>query len=184
MILVAFLGLALALVPVLGGSLRRLGDLRLRVPGLLWLALASQVALIALPGPRTWWRVGLNLALYPLGLAFVWWNRRVPGMGLIGLGAACNLLAILANGGVMPASAAAVRAAGISVEPGLFANSAVLEHPRLLFLGDVIAVPWPPALANVLSVGDVLIALGAAYLLHRAAGSRLPGARRASTDAP
>lgn len=178
MILVAFLALALALVPLAGGSLRRLGTLRLRAPGLLLLALASQVALIALPGPGTWWRVGLNVALYPLGLAFVWLNRRVPGMRAIGLGAACNLVAILANGGVMPASAAAMRAAGIQAEPGLFANSAVLEHPRLLFLGDVIAIPRPLPLANVLSVGDVIIALGAAYLLHRVSGSRLTPARR------
>lgn len=179
MILVAVLALALALVPLAGGSLRRLGRLRLRAPLVLWLALASQVALIALPGPRTWWRVGLNLALYPLGLAFVWANRRVPGMWVIGLGAACNLVAIAANGGVMPASAAAMRAAGLEAAPGLFANSAVLEHPRLLFLGDVIPIPHPRPLANVLSVGDVVIVLGAIYLVHRVAGSRLAGPRRA-----
>lgn len=179
MILVVFLLLALALVPVAGGSLRRLGELRFRAPVLLWLALAAQLALIAVPGPRTWWRLGLNLALYPLGLAFVWLNRRVPGLWVVGLGALCNLLAILANGGVMPASAAAMRAAGLVAEPGLFANSAVLEHPRLLFLGDVIAIPrsWP--FANVLSIGDVLIALGAAAVVHRASGSRLLGRRPA-----
>jgi hypothetical protein len=178
MILVVFLLLALALVPIAGGSLRRLGELRFRAPVLLWLALAAQVALIALPGPRTWWRVALNLSLYPLGLAFVWLNRRVPGLWVVGLGALCNLLPILANGGVMPASAAAMRAAGLEAAPGLFANSAVLEEPRLLFLGDVIAIPrsWP--FANVLSVGDVLIALGAAVVVHRATGSRLFGPRR------
>jgi len=32
----------------------------------------------------------------------------------------------------------------------------------------------------VLSVGDVLIALGAAVVLHRASGSRLLGRRRSS----
>lgn len=178
MILVAFLALALALVPLAGGSLRALGRLRFRAPLLLWLALGAQVVLIAIPGPRTWWRVGLNLALYPLGLAFVWLNRRVPGLWVIGLGAMCNLLPILANGGVMPASAAAMRAAGLAESPDLFANSAVLAHPRLLFLGDVIAIPgsWP--FANVLSVGDVLIALGAAYVIHRVCGSRLGGTRR------
>lgn len=175
MILVVFLGFALALVPLVGGSLRRLGELRFHAPILLWLALAAQVALIAVPGPRTWWRLALNLGLYPPGLWFVWLNRRVPGLWVVGLGAPCNLLPILANGGVMPASASAVRAAGLEAEPGLFANSAVLEDPRLLFLGDVIAIPrsWP--FANVLSAADVLIALGAAVVIHRASGSRLLG---------
>lgn len=39
MILVVALVLALALVPLGGGRLRRLSTLRLRSPGLLWLAL-------------------------------------------------------------------------------------------------------------------------------------------------
>lgn len=47
----------------------------------------------------------------------------------------------------------------------------------LLFLGDVFAIPasWP--FANVFSVGDVLIAVGAAYSIHATCGSRLVPAR-------
>ena len=47
----------------------------------------------------------------------------------------------------------------------VFANAAYVEHARLWFLGDVFAIPasWP--LANVFSVGDVLIALGAAWAI-------------------
>jgi hypothetical protein len=64
------------------------------------------------------------------------------------------------------------------VDPGAFTNSTVLENPRLLFLGDVLAIPasWP--FANVLSIGDVVIALGAAYTIHRVCGSRLAGRPR------
>jgi hypothetical protein len=49
----------------------------------------------------------------------------------------------------------------------------VLEHPRLLFLGDIFATPrdWP--MANVYSVGDFVILLGVVVLLHRVSGSRL-----------
>jgi hypothetical protein len=45
--------------------------------------------------------------------------------------------------------------------------------PRLAFLGDVFAVPasWP--LSNVFSVGDMLIAVGLAWGVHRICGSRL-----------
>jgi hypothetical protein len=177
-ILVVVLVLAVALVPLGGGRLGRLWGLRLRSPWLLWLALAAQVVLIALPGEETSWRVALNVATYPLGLAWVWRNRDVPGMWVVGLGAACNLTAILANGGVMPASARALEIAGLATDPDVFTNSAVLADPRLLFLGDVIPTPsWLP-FANVVSPGDVLIVLGLAYGIHRVAGSRLAGRPR------
>ena len=182
LILVAFLVLALALVPLGGGRLRGLTALRFRAPGLLWLALGAQVVLMAFPGPETWWRVAANVATYPLGIGWVWLNRRIPGLWLVGVGAACNLLPILVNGGVMPASAHALQVAGISADAGVFTNSTVLAEPKLLFLGDVIAIPasWP--LANVLSAGDVVIALGAAYTLHRVTGSRLAGRPRPAVD--
>ena len=38
----------------------------------------------------------------------------------------------------------------------------LVAHPRLLFLGDILAVPHAVPLANVYSVGDVCIAIGAA----------------------
>jgi hypothetical protein len=57
-------------------------------------------------------------------------------------------------------------------EPG-FQNSTALADPRLAFLGDVFSLPasWP--LSNVFSVGDVLIALGVVWALHRIGRSRL-----------
>ena len=48
-----------------------------------------------------------------------------------------------------------------------------LVEPRLAFLGDVFSLPasWP--LSNVFSVGDILIALGIVWALHRICRSRL-----------
>jgi hypothetical protein len=94
-------------------------------------------------------------------------------MPLVALGAALNLLVISVNGGVMPASPSALAGAGLPVnEPG-FQNSTALAEPRLAFLGDVFSLPasWP--LSNVFSVGDVLIALGVVWALHRICRSRL-----------
>jgi hypothetical protein len=104
-------------------------------------------------------------------------------MLLTALGAALNLLAITANGGVMPASPAALARAGLADDPG-FQNSTVLADPRLAFLGDVFAVPasWP--LSNVFSIGDVLIAAGLAWGLHRVCGSRLVPRWTGNTGAP
>jgi hypothetical protein len=95
-------------------------------------------------------------------------------------GGALNLLAISANGGVMPASAWAIARSGLEARDG-FENSAVLADPRLLALGDVIPVPAGP-LANVLSVGDLVIFAGLALLLARAC-RKVPAAAPAAATA-
>ena len=87
---------------------------------------------------------------------------------MIAAGTACNLLAIAVNGGTMPANMDAWARAGLDPIPAdVFDNSTALSDPKLLFLGDVFAIPagWP--LANVFSIGDVLIVLGGTYLAHR-----------------
>jgi hypothetical protein len=67
----------------------------------------------------------------------------------------------------MPASEEAMRAAGMPLPGGTeFVNSAPVADAALGFLGDVLAVPsWVPG-AKVFSVGDVLIAVGAAIVVH------------------
>ena len=92
---------------------------------------------------------------------------------MLALGATLNLIAILANNGVMPASASALRTAGMLTSSTDFLNSAAVAHPRLLFLGDILAVPHAVPFANVYSIGDVCIAIGVAIAIHGLAGSRL-----------
>jgi hypothetical protein len=91
-------------------------------------------------------------------------NWRLPGVVLILFGAVLNLSAIAANSGVMPAEPAALHRAGI-VETKEFENSAPVKHARLQALGDVFAVPSSIPLANVFSVGDVIIDMGAIMLI-------------------
>lgn len=177
MVLVAVLALAAVCVPVAGGRLSRLLEIRIQAVWLLLIAAGIQLGLTLAPGPTAGWRLAAHAASYPFGIAFVWVNRRVPGLWLIGVGALSNGVAILANGGVMPTTLSALRTAGLEVDPQTFANSAALADPRLLFLGDVFAIPATVPFANVLSVGDVLIALGAAYAVHAICGSKLVPAR-------
>lgn len=175
-LLVLFVALAAALVPLARGRLSALLELRFRSAWLLAVAVALQAVAFLIPGESAAWRAGAHVASFPAGLAFVWANRAIPALWVIALGAVSNGIAIVANGGVMPASPTAVRAAGLQADPS-FVNSAVLADPNLLFLGDVFAVPasWP--FANVFSVGDVLIAVGAAITIHAVCGSRLVPAR-------
>jgi MFS family permease len=88
-----------------------------------------------------------------------------------------NLVAIAANAGVMPVLPSALSSAGLAEVPGRFVNSAVVQTPRLGFLGDVFALPKPWPLHNVFSVGDICILVGAAVALHLLSRSRLATAR-------
>lgn len=165
MILIALVGLCLLTVPLSGGDLRRLGKLRLRGVWLGPVAVLLQTALVTVfPGGSHAVHAVLHILTYLLIAVFLWVNRRLVGAPIIAVGAFLNGLAITVNGGVMPAAAAAERAAGLSLGSG-FSNSAVVAHPHLLWLGDIIPVPWP--LPNVLSLGDVIIYAGLLVLLHR-----------------
>ena len=175
MLLVVLGLLALVTVPLAGGRLWRLADVELRHQWLIGLALFAQILFITvLPGQLDGIHAPAHLMTYGLAGAFVWANRAIPGVWLIGLGGAANFVAIAANGGVMPASADALAAAGLVADKGeAFANSALLEGARMAFLGDVFAIPaaWP--LSNVFSVGDVIIGAGLLVSLHVICGSRL-----------
>ena len=178
MVLVAVVVLSALAVPLCGGRLGALAEVRLRRAWAIFAALGLAVLATELPGLPDGVRSLLLVAAYPVGAVFLAANWRVPGIPLAALGAALNLLAIAANGGVMPASPAALQRAGLAVDQPGFQNSAPVADPRLAFLGDVFAVPaaWP--LSNVFSVGDVLIAAGLAWGLHRICGSRLAPRRR------
>lgn len=187
MILLAVLILALVTVPLTGGRLTRLADIQLRHLWAIAVGLGLQILIISVfPDRFEWTHVPLHIGSYVFAGFFVWANRRIPGMVVIGLGALSNALAIVANGGVMPASPTALRAAGLATRnDGGFANSTAVEDPNLLFLGDIYSVPdsWP-IIDNVFSVGDVLIALGVVILVHGVCGSRLVPARLRGKSAP
>ncbi|MGZ6640622.1 MAG: DUF5317 family protein [Solirubrobacteraceae bacterium] len=168
MILVAAALACVLSVPLTGGRLGRLAELRIRWAWAAVAALGLQVAITTLaPGGSPALHVLLHVASYVLAGAFIVVNRRIGGLPTLALGAALNAAAIAANGGVMPASARAMRTAGLAPGEG-FANSAAVAHPHLLVLGDVIPVPGPWPLGNVLSAGDLVVLAGLLLVLHRA----------------
>jgi hypothetical protein len=173
-------------VPLFGGSLGRLATARIKGGWTIALAVVLQVVIISvIPKQMLGWRgQTVELASYVLAVAFLVINRRVPWLWLVGLGGLCNLVAIGANAGVMPASPVALRAAGRVRHPGQFMNSTVLSHPHLAWLGDNFSVPSSLPLANVFSVGDVLLAVGALLLLHSLCASAPARALRRSVTEP
>lgn len=170
MFLVPFVLLGLATVPLAGGRVGALAGIRFRRLGFLAAAFAVQVPLAFPFVPDAACRF-LHLVSYALIAGFLVGNRHLTGIPVVAFGALTNLLAIAANGGVMPATAGAYARAGLTETAG-FASSAVLDGPRLLAFGDVFAIPAGLPLHNVFSIGDVCIAIGAFLVVHAACGCR------------
>jgi hypothetical protein len=165
---------------LVGGRLSGLARLDFEWAPLIALGMAIQLALFSGPiaasvgsaGPPIY--VGSSL----LVLAAVFRNWSITGLPIVALGAASNLAAIVANGGYMPASAAALAAQGRDA-PSVYSNSTYVAEPALAPLTDIFAMPtWIP-MANVFSIGDILIAAGIAVTIVVAMRRRVGGAEPA-----
>lgn len=178
------LGLAISWVRHGNRTFQRIAALPLRWVWLALVALVLQWPLLRAPkGPVQ--SVGVQQVLfllsYPFLLAFVWRNRHMAGIQIVGLGVICNLLVIIVNGGLMPITTETL----LQINPGStleqwpvgthygYSKDIILlrDQVKLWALSDIlVAPPWWPYPA-AFSVGDVLIAAGIIVLLQ---GSRSP----------
>jgi hypothetical protein len=149
---------------LLGGRLDRLSTIHFRWAPLALFGLAVQIALFSDPLAGVVGDAGppIYVASAAAVLVAVLRNLDIAGLPIVALGAASNLLAIVANGGYMPAdpNAAAV-IGGVGSSP----NSTVTTDPVLGPLTDIFVIPaWVP-FANVFSIGDVVLGIGIAVTI-------------------
>lgn len=168
----------------LGGSMAHWAQARLRWSPLALLALGIQLPLYSAPF-NTWPLViaigaGTGIATTALVLLVVLGNARGPlrlAGGVAALGIVLNLTVMLANGGWMPrADVIAPRAIQRVADDtaGVNNTTPMDADTRLPWLGDVIPQPaWLP-MANLVSFGDLLLALGAAGCAFAITRGRLP----------
>lgn len=166
--------LAAILIALLrGGSLMHFAELEIRWSGVIIAGFLLQVLVFS-----DFWQTHdtfrqltpfAYLASLALLLIALLLNRHIPGIFLLGLGFLSNSIAIVANGGFMPASPSALALAGLPLlAPGQTSNNSIGmgAETRLWFLGDIFAIPRGLPFPNIFSIGDVLIAIGAVYLIQ------------------
>jgi hypothetical protein len=115
-------------------------------------------------------------------LIFVWRNRQHTAFWWLGLGLGLNLLVICLNGGLMPIAPETVYelVPGLESIPYDLGSRLGWTKDRLLPVEQTI-LPWlsdrfvtssPWSIRYAFSIGDVLIAFGAFWLLWQAGGTR------------
>ena len=140
-----------------GGKIGNLAEVRFHWPWFVLVVLLVREAVLLNPLNRI---EGIQYvyAIAQAGLVgWTAWNiRRLPGVWVVTLGAAMNLVVILANDARMPVTPSM---AGVLVQRGHLAQY-TLSGPdtNLDWLGDWIVSPWP--VRGAYSPGDLVLALG------------------------
>ena len=172
----AVIAAALVIAVLIGGDVRRLSQIKIRHLELLLAAFAVKVAVAILGATHSQVAVTVARPLNVIGavllLGVVWFNRRIPGALLFGTGLTLNLIAIVAFVGRMPVLLPR------DVDPdspvlalirgGFDPLHVALAHPHgLWFIGDIFAIPGLAGHSSLVSIGDLLMAAGVAWLIIR-----------------
>ncbi len=180
MVEVVALVLALVLVPLTGGSFKRLARLDFEAPWLLFVGLGIQLVLLSTPivPPSRADDIGsaLLLASYVAILSFGVLNLRITGMSIVTIGIALNVFVIALNQGMPYKAPERVKL-----------ETTVKHRPErandiLTVLDDRIIVPGP--LGESVSFGDLILAVGIIDVTYRSS-RRVRRVRRSErTPAP
>lgn len=114
----------------------------------------------------------LVLTAYSLLMVAMALNWRQAPFRLIAVGILLNLLVIAGNGGVMPVAETALHQAGLTpwveaLRQGNDASHVLLSGTtRFPWLADIFWLPPPYPRRQVFSAGDVLVAVGAFWLVQ------------------
>jgi hypothetical protein len=177
--LAVILGCIVSVIRHRSDTLSQIASIPLRSPWLVLIALALQLPLLRGqfgPTQQVLAAKAFFLLSHLLLLTFVWLNRRLVGIQIVGLGVLFNLVVILANGGFMPITPETL----VSINPGStldhwtigyhYGNSKdviLLQHDTILWvLSDILVLPPPFPWPTAFSVGDLSIAVGIIVLLQ------------------
>lgn len=156
------IGLVFGLVT--GGSAGRIAQLRFRWPWVIvGVVLVREAVLLTPLGRVAGARYVYVAALLAIIAWVVWHSTRVRGIWLVAVGAALNVIVIVANNARMPVAPELAGAALPRANPGLY--TLMGSQTTLNILGDWIKLSLSP---EAYSIGDVLIAVGLAIVVFLA----------------
>ncbi|TMD34485.1 MAG: hypothetical protein E6I95_05915 [Chloroflexi bacterium] len=140
-----------------GGKISNLAEVRFRWPWFVLVVLVIREGVVLDPLDRI---EGIQYvyAIAQAGLVgwTAWHIRRLPGVWVVTIGAAMNLVVILANRARMPVVPSM---AGVLVQQGHLAQYTLMgPDTNLNWLGDWIVSTWP--VRGAYSPGDLVLALG------------------------
>mgnify|MGYP005749909329 CR=1 FL=1 len=166
-----FDGIVFAIIVALlrGGSINRFAYLKIRAALVFPLLLSFQIIIYFTQNKIPYIGMFSNLSfmiVYVIGLYFLWLNRELPGFIVIFIGVLLNFLVMGINGGRMPVS---IEASQIldpfyveALKNGLYGkHTAITEATKLTFLGDIIPIGYPYPRTQVISIGDIIMNIGA-----------------------
>ena len=172
------LGLLFSLARFRGQTFNRIAAIPIRYPWLVLLAIGMQIPLLRSASGSPVELViqqTLFISSHVLLLAFVWINRHLPGVLIVGIGVLLNLIVILLNGGYMPISPETLARInpGTTTEdwlPGIHYGYSkdiirMESETRLWVLSDILVLPPPFPQPTAFSIGDLVIAAGIIALL-------------------
>ncbi|MBM7606300.1 hypothetical protein JOC75_004348 [Metabacillus crassostreae] len=164
-------GILLALVIgfLRGGSLKGFADITFKMGWVFPALLLFQFLIFSLQNKISW--IGeissfSFMAVYVIGLTFLWINRHHSHFKFIFFGVLLNFIVMLLNGGRMPVS----YEAALLLDPyylettkdSLYAKHALMNDSTILsFLGDIIPLKAPYPREQIISIGDVIMNIGA-----------------------
>lgn len=156
------------------GSLRGIADLKLKFGWVFPLLLVIQLGIYGFQNKYDFLLTisgYVFIAVYILGLFFLWVNRHHMGFLVIFVGVFLNFLVMALNGGRMPVSAEAAMVLDpfyIDVlKNSVYGKHALLtESTRLAFLGDIIPITNPYPKTQVISIGDIFMNIGVFFFIQ------------------
>lgn len=158
------------------GRLHNLGQAPLRCVYVFVLPILAGVMAVVFARAGPAWQPyvrAANIVQYATILTAVALNLHMRELWSAAVGIFLNILVIAANGGVMPMSARALRVAGLHQMLDPERTSRFIRHAimtpdtRLKPLADIIPVPGFALIAQVASIGDLLISVAVFVFVQR-----------------
>lgn len=114
----------------------------------------------------------IHMFIYLLLIVGLGMNFHDKGLRITLFGSVLNFLALIMNNGRMPVSLKALKYSNLYTQISLLEEGIIITHSlaskttKLIFLGDIIPIPKPYLFPKIISIGDILIALGLFILIQ------------------